>query len=68
MTDQRTIEHITSATTSAHSCGCEHRLVNSDGTQRWFLCGFHEGYEAGLEAADMIRDDMIRDDMIRAAT
>ena len=57
MTDQRTIEHITASDTiplGAYRCGCEHRLVNHDGTQRWFLCGFHEGYDAGLEAAEPI--------------
>lgn len=31
-------------TASAYRCGCEYR-------QRWHLCAFHEGFEAGLECA-----------------
>lgn len=28
-------------------CGCEHRSICLPG---WWLCGFHEGYEDGVEA------------------
>ena len=56
MTDPRTIEHITSASLGPYSsCDDGRCFVDSmGGTRRWFLCGFHKGYEAGLEAAEPI--------------
>jgi len=55
MIDPRTAAHITQNDTTpigVYRCGCENRIIRTDGNRRWFLCQFHEGYEAGLERAE----------------
>ena len=37
-----------------YRCGCEYRRVAND-RHRWFLCGYHEGYDDGLNAATKVQ-------------
>ena len=57
-TCKRTLAHIQrfslpgTIPVSLYQCGCEHRVISSKGTRRWFLCSFHQGFEEALSGTE----------------